>query len=112
MWVWPLFFHCGVSQPPWFGSFQSDPRFTGGARGPRAVTNLPYSAGLGLQMRRALAEPPHEEAHAGPGPVGVSSTEMPRALAPATSASTSPRAYAFGSPASKLGLRFERELGA
>src|SRR3954454_5900610 len=112
MWLRPLFFHCGVSQPPWFGSFQSDQRFTVGKRRPRAVTNCPYSAGFGLQMRRALAEPPHEEAHAGPGPVGVRSTVMSRAAAPATSASSSPRAYALGSVASKLGLLLDCGLGA
>src|SRR4051795_11503925 len=112
MWLRPLFFRGAVSQRPCFGSFQSDQRFTVGKRWPRAVTNCPYSAGFGLQMRRALAEPPHEEAHAGPGPVGVSRTVMPRALAPATSASTSPSPYAFGSVASKLGLRFEVGRGA
>ncbi len=39
--------------------------------------------GDGLQVERALTEPPQRDAHAGIVPVGVSITCMPRCCAPA-----------------------------
>ena len=75
--------NCGDSQPGWFGSFHSDQRFTWGNCSPTARTNSPNMPGRGRQVWRLTIDPLQREAQAGPEPVTVSSTDIPRTSAPA-----------------------------
>src|SRR4051794_41128157 len=89
----------GVSHARRFGSFQTDHAFTVGYLAPRARTKSPNSFAFGLQVLRAFTDPLQPEAQAGIGPVGVRTTFMPRACAPATKESSipnTPGAYCAG----------------
>ena len=83
---------------------------------PSARTKAPKSCALGLHVERAFTEPLQPDAHAGIGPVGVSTTLMPRAWAPATKESSipnTPGAYAAGFlPSKPLGFFVDVGEGA